>query len=270
MKEPSVAVAARVYDYLLGGTHNYAADREAAAQTVRAFPLVAVGARYNREFLGRVVRYLTEGGIRQFLDLGSGIPAVGNVHEIAPEANVVYVDYEPEAVAIGREILAGNPRAAALQADLCEPDTVLKAPEVAELLDFRQPMAVLLISVLHFVPDQARAEEVVRRYTEPLVPGSYLALSHLTHARGRTLERQQESSQVYNSTVAEKLAIRTPAEIEALFAGTELVEPGLVPPPDWRPDDPDYLPDEEDVVRQIGLGGVGLVRFGGLDEVSGT
>lgn len=257
--EPTVAAAGRVYDYLLGGTHNYAVDREAAAEMVRAFPLVAVGARYNREFLGRVVRHLTAAGIRQFLDLGSGIPTVGNVHEIAPDANVVYVDHEPEAVRMGNEILAGNPRAATIQADLRDPAKVLDAPEVARLLDFREPVGLLLVSVLHFVTDQAEAEGVVRGYLAPLAPGSHLALSHLTHAEGRTLERQQESSLVYNSTVSENLAVRSRAEIEALFAGTELVEPGLVPPPDWRPEDPDYLADPDDVVRQIALGGVGLL-----------
>jgi SAM-dependent methyltransferase len=259
--EPTVAAAARVYDYMLGGTHNYAADRQAAAHMVRAFPMAAVGARYNREFLGRVVRFLTGAGVRQFLDLGSGIPTVGNVHQIAqaeaPGARVVYVDYEPEAVELGREILTDNPYATSLRADLREPEVVLGDGEVTALLDFSQPVAVLMMSVLHFVTDDAEALDIVRRYLTRLAPGSYLALSHLTHAGGRTGALQQETNRVYNSTVAENLAIRDRNQIAAFFAGLELADPGLVPLPDWRPDDPDYVPDEEDAPRNVGLGGVG-------------
>lgn len=262
--EPAVAAAARVYDYMLGGTHNYAADREAAAHMVRAFPMAAVGARYNREFLGRVVRFLTEAGVRQFLDLGSGIPTVGNVHQIAqaeaPGARVVYVDYEPEAVQLGREILTDNPYAMSLRADLRDPESVLGDPEVNTLLDFSQPVAVLMISVLHFVSDQAEAVDIVRRYLAPLAPGSYLAMSHLARAGGRTGALQQETSRVYNSTVAENLAIRDKDQITAFFASLEIVEPGLVPLPDWRPEDPDYLPDEEDAPRNVGLAGLGRLR----------
>ncbi|MTD55395.1 SAM-dependent methyltransferase [Amycolatopsis pithecellobii] len=259
--EPGVAAAARVYDYLLGGTHNYVVDREVAAQMLRAFPMAAVGARYNRELLRRMVQYLIGAGVRQFLDLGSGIPTVGNVHQIAqaevPAARVVYVDYDAEAVELGRELLAGNEFATALRADLRDPDSVLRAPEVRELLDFSQPVAVLMISVLHFVPDDAEAVRVVRRYLEPLAPGSYLALSHLAPAEGRTGALQQETRRVYNETVAEKLAIRDRAQIGEFFAGLELIEPGLVPLPDWRPEDPDYVPDEEDAPRQVGLCAVG-------------
>jgi SAM-dependent methyltransferase len=264
LPEPAVAAAARVYDYMLGGTHNYAADREAAAHMVRAFPMAAVGARYNREFLGRVVRFLTGAGVRQFLDLGSGIPTVGNVHEIAqagaPGARVVYVDYEPEAVRLGREILTDNPDAMALQADLREPEVVLDDPEVNTLLDFAQPVAVLMISVLHFVTEDADALDIVRRYLARLAPGSYLALSHVTRVGGRTGALQHETKRVYDSTVAENLAIRDRDQIAAFFAGLELADPGLVPMPDWRPDDPDYVPDEEDVPRNVGLGGVGRLR----------
>jgi SAM-dependent methyltransferase len=262
--EPAVAAAARVYDYMLGGTHHYAVDREAAAHTVRSFPLAAVGARYNREFLGRVVRFLTGAGVRQFLDLGSGIPTAGNVHEIAqaevPDARVVYVDYAPEAVQLGRELLRGNEFATTLHADLRKPDAVLSSPEVTGLLDFSQPVAVLMISVLHFVTAEEEALGIVRRYLDHLVPGSYFALSHLTHAGGRTGALQQETNRVYNSTVAEDLAIRDRDQIAAFFTGLELVEPGLVPLPDWRPVDPGYVPDEEDAPRNVGLGGVGRLR----------
>ncbi|GHF63841.1 hypothetical protein FHX82_003114 [Amycolatopsis bartoniae] len=260
--EPTVAAAARVYDYMLGGTHNYAVDRAAAAQTARSFPLAAVGARYNREFLGRVVRFLTGAGIRQFLDLGSGIPTAGNVHEIAqaedPAARVVYVDYEREAVELGQRILGGNPNATAIRADLREPEDVLSR---AGLLDFGEPVAVLMISVLHFITDDEQARDVVRKYVGRLVPGSYLALSHLTWAGGRAGTLQRETSHVYNNTVAESLAIRDVEQVASFFTGLELVEPGLVPLPDWRPDDPDYVPDEDDVPRQVGVGGVGRTRL---------
>lgn len=262
--EPTVAAAARVYDYILGGSHHYAVDRAAAAHTVRAFPMAAVGARYNREFLGRVVRFLIDAGVRQFLDLGSGIPTVGNVHEIAqaqvPDARVVYVDYEPEAVQLGRELLQDNEFATTLQADMRKPDVVLGAPEVTGLLDFSQPVAVLMMSVLHFVPDDTEAHCVVRHYVDHLAPGSYFALSHLTQAGGRAGTLQEETKRVYNSTVAEKLAMRDRDQIAAFFTGLELVEPGLVPLPDWHPDDPGYVPDEEDGPRTAGVGGVGLVR----------
>lgn len=262
--EPTVAAAARVYDYMLGGDHHYAVDRTAAAHTARSFPMAAVGARYNREFLGRVVRFLIGEGVRQFLDLGSGIPTVGNVHEIAqaevPDARVVYVDYEPDAVALGRELLRENAFATTLEGDLRKPDAVLAAPQVTGLLDFSQPVAVLMISVLHFVTDETEALDLVHRYLARLAPGSYFALSHLTHAGGRTGALQQETNRVYNSTVAENLAIRDRDQIAAFFTGLELVEPGLVPLPDWRPADPDYVPDEEDAPRNVGLGGVGRVR----------
>ncbi|HVV09824.1 SAM-dependent methyltransferase [Amycolatopsis sp.] len=263
--DPTVATAARVYDYMLGGTHNYPVDRAAGAQTLRSFPLATLVARYNREFLQRAVRFLTGAGVRQFLDLGSGIPTAGNVHEIAqadaPGSRVVYVDYEEDAVAFGREILAGDADTRVLHADLREPDAVLDSPEVSGLLDFGKPVAVLMVSVLHFVTDDAEALEVVRRYTSRLVPGSYFALSHLAPPENsdRSLALQRETNKVYNSSVAENLAIRSRAQVREFFGDAELVPPGLVLLPDWRPEDPSYLPDDEDASRQMGVAGVGRI-----------
>ncbi|KAA9154702.1 hypothetical protein FPZ12_031495 [Amycolatopsis acidicola] len=263
--DPSVATAARVYDYMLGGTHNYPIDRAAGARTLQSFPLATLVARYNREFLQRAVRFLARAGIRQFLDLGSGIPTVGNVHEIAQAeargSRVVYVDYEWDAVAFGREILGEDPDTRYLHADLCEPEAVLDSPEVTGLLDFAQPVAVLMISVLHFVTDDAEALDVARRYTSRLVPGSYFALSHLAppESSDRSLALQRETNKVYNSSVAEDLAIRNRAQITEFFGNAELVPPGLVLLPDWRPDDPGYVPDDEDASRQMGVAGVGRI-----------
>jgi len=262
-QEPAVAAASRVYDYLLGGTHNYPVDREVAAQMLRTFPMAAVGARYNRDFLRRAVRFLTAAGVRQFLDLGSGIPTAGNVHQIAqaevPDARVVYVDYEAEAARLGGELLQDNDFARTLRADLRDPEVVFGSPEVRELLDLSQPVAVLMISVLHFVTDDAEALDVVRRYLAHLAPGSYLAITHLAPAEGRIGALQEESSRVYNKTVAESLASRDRTQVGAFFTGLDLVEPGLVPLPDWRPEDPDYVPDVEDAPRQVSLCGVGRI-----------
>lgn len=259
-EERTTATAAGVYDWFLGGRHHVAADRDAAINSQRSFPLAARVVKYNREFLQRAVRHLAGAGVRQFLDIGSGYPTVGSVHECAPGSRVVYVDYEQDTVEVSRRILAGNPEATSIHGDLRDPDGILSHPEVRELLDFGRPVGLLLMAVLHFIPDELAPERLVRRYVEALAPGSHLVISHGTPSvdeRGRRI--QEEWRKVYNHTVVENYHNRTVEEVTKLFGETELLAPGLVQAPDWRPDDPAYVPDAEDEARQVILGGVARV-----------
>ncbi len=231
---PSVA---RLYDFLLGGHHNFAADRELGRQLLQAEPYARHIVTENRKFLGRAVRFLLDSGVRQFLDLGSGIPTQENVHEIAqrgdPQARVVYVDNDPVAVAHSKLILAGDPRATVINADLREPESVFTHPEVTSLLDFSEPVGVLMVTVLHFVPDSDDPAGAVHRFARGLVPGSYLVVSHATHeaAPGAAAQVQE----LYKGATA-SVHTRTSAEIMRFFDGFELAEPGLVYLPLWRPD----------------------------------
>nr|BFF02287.1 SAM-dependent methyltransferase [Streptoalloteichus tenebrarius] len=252
MDRPS---AARVYDYWLGGSHNFAVDRALAEQALRIVPELPEITRANRAFLRRAVRYCLDNGIRQFLDLGSGIPTVGNVHEVAqsvaPESRVVYVDSDPVAVAHSRAILAGNERAEVVQADACDPDAVLGAPGTRRLIDPDQPLAVLMLALLHFVPDSDDPAGIIGRYRDAGPSGSYLVLSHGTDAAD---ERRAGMKELYARSTT-PLALRPPDAVAALFAGYELVEPGVVYLPEWRPD-PAEAPDE-DPARFGVLAGVG-------------
>ena len=181
-ERPSVA---RLYDFLLGGRHNYAADRELARRVLQAEPNARRLVAANRAFLRRAVRFMLDAGIDQFVDLGSGIPTQENVHEIArrtsPDSRVVYVDHDQDAVAHSRHILSGDPLASAINADLRDPAVVLAHPEVRRLIDFSQPVGVLMVAVLHFVSDDEDPAGVVAAYAGRLAPGSYLVISHATH-----------------------------------------------------------------------------------------
>jgi SAM-dependent methyltransferase len=234
--DPNTASIARVYDYFLGGEHHFEADRVVAARVMATAPDLPVIVRANRAFLHRAVRYLLGQGVDQFLDLGSGIPSVGNIHETAqqqvPGARVLYVDHDPVAVAQTEHLLRGNPSAQVLQADLRRPTEVLAA---ADLLDLSRPVAVLLGSVLHFVPDP-EPKEIVRQLHERLTPGSYLAVSHVT-AEIRP-EDSEEIAKAYAAS-ANPVTPRPRAEVVALFEGWDLVEPGAVWVPQWRPDRPE-------------------------------
>ncbi|NLU77437.1 methyltransferase [Micromonospora sp. HNM0581] len=257
VERPSVA---RMYDYYLGGSHNFAVDRAAARAMVAAVPQAPLMAQANRAFLRRAVQFLTDAGIRQFLDIGSGIPTVGNVHEIAqrhaPDSRVVYVDVDPVAVAHSREILAGNDHTAVVQEDLRRPDRILTHPDVRAMLDFSQPTAVLVVAVLHFVSDDDRPTEVLRTLRAALTPGSYLVLSQASDD-GRDEAERTEAEEVYRRTDS-PLWIRSRAELTGFFDGFELVEPGVVWVPQWRPETPESA---EDAERAVFLGGVG--RLGG-------
>ncbi|WP_431906908.1 SAM-dependent methyltransferase [Micromonospora carbonacea] len=258
IERPSVA---RMYDYYLGGSHNFAADRAAARAMVDAVPEAPLMAQANRAFLRRAVQFLTEAGIRQFLDIGSGIPTVGNVHEIAqriaPESRVVYVDVDPVAVAHSREILSGNDRAAVLQEDLRHPERILAHPEVTRMLDFSQPVAVMIVAVLHFVPDEDRPDEILRTLRAALAPGSYLVMSQASDDDRRHTGEREEAEAVYQRT-DNPLVIRSRRELTALFDGFPLVDPGVVWVPQWRPETPESA---EDAEKAVFMGGVG--RLGG-------
>lgn len=234
-----VPSSARIYDYLLGGAHNFEPDRQAAQRLLAAVPAQDM-AWNNRAFLRRSVLFLIDAGIRQFLDLGSGIPTVGNVHEIAQEADpacrVLYVDIEPIAVAHSELLLAGNDNASVIRADLRKPETIFDSPETHRLLDLTQPLGLLMVGVMQFVPDSDDPLAIVAGYREHLASGSYLAMSHFTP--DGMPERMAKAVEVFKNT-QEPAHPRTHVQIMQLFDGFELVEPGLVYTSQWRPESPE-------------------------------
>jgi hypothetical protein len=228
--------ASRVYDYLLGGSHNFEVDRDVARQMLRLAPEAAQAAQANRSFLGRAVRYLTERGIRQFLDIGSGIPTVGNVHEIAqkfaPDSRVVYVDIDPVAVLHSQHILAGDPRCAVIRGDLREPGEVLADPQIQDLIDFDKPVALLLVAVLHFLDDDQDPGGLVAKLRDEMVPGSPLVISHAGWPADTT-QAVMQARHAYDRTET-PFMLRRPDEIAGFFDGYDLVDPGLVTVARWR------------------------------------
>jgi hypothetical protein len=246
----TVPNAARVYDFALGGFHNFEVDRQFFGQAEEMWPGLRLIAHANRAYLRRVVQWLSDAGVRQFLDLGSGIPTLGNVHETAPDATVVYVDIDPVAVSHGRSILADRPNVAAIRADLRRPEDILGHPEVTDLIDFTRPVAILLIAVLHFVPDEDKPADIIARYRDAVVGGSYIALSHGIHATGLT-DEQERVRDLYRRTPTPVIT-RTPEEVAGLVAGLDLVEPGIVPVTDWHPD-----PDSDEEPQPAILAAVG-------------
>jgi hypothetical protein len=252
------ANVARVYDYLLGGSHHFLADQDLGRSLAAVDPNVRAIARANRDFLGRAVRFLSCAGIRQFLDIGSGIPTQGNVHEAAqaadPQARVVYADLDPVAVAHSRAILAGNPHAAVIEADLGQPAAILADDTTRRLIDFSQPAGLLLVSVLPFLADADDPWHTVAVLRDALAPGSYLAVCHAT-SEGRPAVTQA-MDKVYRGSVQAGGTIRSRADILRFFDGFELVEPGLVNVPLWRPASPADVP--ADPERFWVLAGVGV------------
>jgi hypothetical protein len=236
LERPSVA---RVYDYWLGGAHNFAADRAVAQKTLETMPEIRGVVLNHRAFLRRAVRYLLGQGVRQFLDLGSGIPTVGNVHEIAqaadPGARTVYVDIDPVAVAHSRSILSDNDNVSVLQADVRDWANVLASAEVGKQLDFDEPVAVLMIALLHFVSDEDDPWGMIAGYRDRLAPGSFLALSHSGYEADEETDASREARKIYNRDVT-STTLRDRSEIGRLFGGFALVEPGLVRVPAWRPE----------------------------------
>ena len=237
LDRPSIA---RVYDYFLGGSHHFAVDRAMAEQLLKLAPDIGEIMQANRAFLRRAVKFMVGAGITQFLDIGSGIPTVGNVHEVAQQANpgarVVYVDIDPVAYAHSRAMLAGNERAAIVQADLRDPEAILGSPEVARLLDLSQPVALLIVSVLHFIDDSLDPQSALARLRDAMPNGSYLAISHAV-AESRPGDVIERFGRMYDRTGAVAQA-RTREAVAAFFGDYVLVEPGLVNLPRWRPDSP--------------------------------
>jgi len=235
---------ARMYDYYLGGSHNFAADRELAEETIRMWPDVRPVARANRAFLRRAVTALAAAGVEQFLDLGAGIPTVGSVHEVArtanPQARTVYVDADLVAVAHSTRLLADQSQTAIVHADLRDPDAVLADPALSGLLDLSRPVALLMLSVLPFVPEDHDPAGIVARYRDATAPGSYLVLSHGTD--DYRPEAAQRAANVYRRA-SNAVTLRSKAVITALFDGYELLEPGVVDMIHWRPELGGRLPD---------------------------
>jgi hypothetical protein len=250
--------SARIYNFLLGGKDNFAADREAADKVLAAFSSIRIAARENRAFLGRAVRYLAaEAGIRQFLDIGTGLPSAGNVHEVAqgvaPSSRVVYVDNDPLVLAHARALLTSGPegRTAYIHADLRQPEKILSHPVTRDVLDFTQPVALILVAILHFIPDEDKPAEIIATLLDALPPGSYLVASHGTGEHspaeagvgGRTSREARIASQLRDSGDFARLA----------FSGLELVPPGVVLVSEWRPEGTGLRPAPTEVANYGGV-----------------
>ena len=228
---------ARIYDYWLGGKDNFAADRAAADKVSEIVPEARATARANRDFLGRVVRFLAKSGIRQFIDLGTGLPTQANVHEVAqeivPDPRVVYVDRDPVVVVHGQALLHAVDKTVIIEADVREPEKVLEHHELRALIDFDEPVAVLMVGILHFITDEENPYRIVARFRDAMAPGGYVAICHVTgdprpSAVGPVTE-------VYSQATA-PMVPRSHDQIRRLFDGFEPVEPGVVYAPHWRPE----------------------------------
>jgi hypothetical protein len=241
--DTSVPNVARIYDYILGGKDNFAADRQAAQQLLAVIPDIAGVVRDNRSFIGRVVRFLAaEAGIRQFLDLGAGLPTQNCVHQMAqataPDTRVVYIDNDPVVCSHGQALLGPRSKVGFVRGDLRRPAEILQHPEVNARLDFSQPVGVLCVCALHFVPDEEKPHQIIAEYRDHLAPGSYLALTH-----GITAETPEEDPEgvvqgvtnVYQNASAQ-MHVRSRKEIGRFFDGFEILEPGVVWTAAWRPE----------------------------------
>ncbi|MFE3448925.1 SAM-dependent methyltransferase [Nonomuraea sp. NPDC059194] len=244
--DPNTPSVARMYDYYLGGKDNFPSDREAAEKITQLVPNISQIARDNRDFLIRVVRMLAAAGVRQFIDIGTGLPTRQNVHEVAleaaPDSRIVYVDNDPIVLVHARALLAETPQTIVVGADLRDTASILDHPEVGAHIDFGRPVAVLLFAILHFVPDHQESADIVRRLCAPLAVGSHLAVSH-SYAGDLTSETISTGRTVYRAATAGSLTPRTTEQISAYFDGLDVLEPGVVPIDAWRPEWPDVEPD---------------------------
>jgi hypothetical protein len=250
-----VAHIARVYDYWLGGKNHFAADREAGDQAVRAYPDMYMSVRQNRAFLQRAVRYLTGAGVRQFLDIGTGLPSSDNTHEvaqsIAPESRVIYVDNDPIVLAHARALLTSRPEGATgyLGADARDTGTILA--QAGKLLDFGKPVAVMLIAVLHLIPEEDDPYQLVSDLMAAVPSGSYLVVSHVASDLQQHSPGVNEAAAALSKLMFQRVTARSQGQVLRLFSGLEILEPGIVPVQDWRPDS------NPAAVRSAMRGGIG-------------
>jgi hypothetical protein len=249
-----VPQTARIWNYWLGGRDNFPADRQVGDQILEAFPAIVENARASRAFLARVVRYLAgEAGVRQFLDIGTGLPTANNTHEVAqavaPESRIVYVDNDPIVLTHARALLTSSPEGATayVDADLRDPDKVLQ--EAARTLDFSQPVALMLMGILGHIADDDEARSIVKRLVDAVPSGSYLTLNDGTDTSPEVVE----AARIWNESANPTYHLRSPDRIARFFDGLELVEPGVVSPPRWHPDpSPSGLPAEVDSFCGVG------------------
>jgi hypothetical protein len=258
---PGTPNEARVVDYLLGGKDNFAADREAADRAIAVAPELPMMAHEGRRFLGRAVRFLVAEGVRQFIDIGCGLPTQSNAHEVAqaaaPDSRVVYVASDPVVVTHSRAILADEVRTSVIQADMREPDRVLAHPDLLRLIDLKRPVAILLISALHAIPEDEAALDIVARLRRAITSGSWMVISHpisdsSPHVTERLATLFQDRQIVKGSRRRDN--VRSLAEIEPYFDGLELAEPGIARLPAWRRDrgEPTVDPESFWVVAGVG------------------
>ncbi|WP_188196689.1 SAM-dependent methyltransferase [Nonomuraea sp. SYSU D8015] len=259
--DPNKASAARMYDYVLGGDDNLKIDRDAVARIEALVKYYRPAIHANRDFLRRTVRFLVEQGIRQFIDVGAGLPTRGNVHEVAETSKVVYVDNDPYVIPHARVLMAGSDRVRIVEGDARRPADILAHPYVRDFLDWQEPVALLMISVLHFIPDDANdtAYAAVNHFKSALPPGSYLAIAHGT-AEGFRADHNDHVNRQYE-TAQNQPFMRPYADIKRFFDGCELVDPGLVEVLHWRPDSDDA---NRYPVDRVGVyGGVAKIMAGG-------
>ncbi len=249
----SVPQTARIWNYWLGGKDNFPVDRQVGDQILEAFPAIVENARASRAFLVRAVRYLAgEAGVRQFLDIGTGLPTANNTHEVAqqvaPECRIVYVDNDPLVLVHARALLTSTPQGATdyVDADLRDPDTILQ--EAARTLDFSQPVAVMLMEILGHIEDDAQAQTIVKRLVGAVPSGSYLTMNDSTDTSAEVVE----AARIWNQSAKPPYHLRSPERIARFFDGLELVEPGVVSPLEWRPDPGSGPPAEIDSLCGIG------------------
>jgi hypothetical protein len=254
--DTSVAHIARVYDYWLGGKNHFAADREAGDEAVRTYPDMYMSVRQNRAFLQRAVRYLAHAGVKQFLDIGTGLPSSDNTHEVAqsvaPESRVVYVDNDPIVLAHARALLTSRPEGATgfLDADARNTGTILT--QAAKLLDFDKPVAVMLIAVLHLIPEEDNPYQLVSDLMAAVPSGSYLVISHVASDLQQQSPGANEAAAKLSRLMFQRVTARSQGQVLSFFNGLELLEPGVVPVQDWRPDA------NPDGIRSAMRGGIGL------------
>jgi len=234
----AVSTPAGMYDYFLGGTHHSAADREAAERALAIAPEARPIALENRAFMQRAVRYIARRGVRQYIDIGSGFPTAGPVHEIAAEIvtdpRVLFVDYDPAVIALNRELLQ-SPNIVTVAHDLRRPWDIIDDPGAARLIDWSEPVAVLMVAILHFVTDAENPGEIIATFRDQMAPGSYLVLSHAS--QGERPDAAEEAARAWDSARS-PVTLRAPSDIESLFTGFELIQPGLVTTNEWGTTEP--------------------------------